>query len=455
MRTRSSLFLYLLLAFTAGVGVALAMRTPTAEAMPFEASAAPPAGQAEHKTQTYYCPMHPSYRSDHPGNCPVCNMKLIPLEESVEAGNSSQVEGHATVTIQPQRQQLIGVQSALVERKPTVRTIRAVGRVEYDEEKLSSVSLKYGGWIEELQVKSTGQSVAKGEPLFSIYSPELFEAQETYALALTTLATVDTGQPASGPTLGGQLVESARQKLLLWDMTEEQVRALEANGQAERVTPVLSKAQGVVTRREAMAGARVEPGATLYELADLSTVWIHAEIYETEIPVVRVGADASIEIESLPGERLTGRIVYIYPYLNETTRTARVRVEVDNADGRLKPGMYATVSIGVDLGEQLVIDDDAILDTGTRKLVFVDLGEGRFEPREVTLSHRGEGRAVVLSGLEENERVITSGNFLVDSESRLKAALHAGMQSMPGMEGMDMKGMDKTPEKPSGGPEHH
>lgn len=385
---------------------------------------------ADESATTYYCPMHPSFRSDHPGDCPVCNMKLIPLQERAEMSDSSGVEGHATVTIKPERQQLIGVQNSLVERKAATRTIRAMGRVEYDERKLSSVSLKFGGWIEELYVKSTGESVAADERLLSIYSPELYEAQNSYLLARAAFPGAPWKQTAGTDSLVSELGESARQRLLLWGMTEEQVRDLESKGQADLRTTIMSKTTGVVTRRDVVTGARVEPGAPLYELADLSTVWIHADIYETEIPAVKVGAEASIEFESLPGESITGRVVYIYPYLNETTRTARVRIEVDNSDGRLKPAMYATVSVGVNLGEQLTIDDNAILDTGQRKLVFVDLGGGRFEPREVTLSYRGGGQAVVTSGLKEGEHVITSGNFLVDSESRLKAAIsqHTGSE---------------------------
>jgi RND family efflux transporter MFP subunit len=201
------------------------------------------------------------------------------------------------------------------------------------------------------------------------------------------------------------------------------VRALDDGGDAPKASQVLSQVQGVVTRRDVVAGAYVEPGRTLYELADLSTVWVNAELYETESAAVAVGATARIEVDALPGERLEGHVAYIYPYLDASTRTVRVRVEVGNADGRLKPGMYATVSIAVELGQHLVIDDQAILDTGTRQLVFVDLGAGRFEPREVALLWRGGGQAVVLSGLDEGERIVTSGNFLVDSESRLRAAL--------------------------------
>jgi Cu(I)/Ag(I) efflux system membrane fusion protein len=425
MKTRLVFFLCITIAFAAGIGVHWLLPASLTARGNAEASAVPPASSVAKSSSTYYCPMHPSYRSEHPGNCPICNMTLIPLEAGSVPEDAATVEGHATVTIPSERQQWIGVESARVERKPAKRTIRAAGRVEFDERKLSAISLKYGGWIEELQVKSTGESVVPGAQLFSIYSPELYEAQRVYALARAGL---QAGAPG---VVGQELAESARQKLLLWDMTEEQLAALEAGGAPERVSVVHSKARGVVTRREVVAGARVEPGAVLYELAELSSVWIHAEIYETEISVVHVGAEATIALEALPGERLRGTIVYVYPSLDPTTRTARVRLELDNADGKLKPGMYGTVLIGVDLGEQLVIDDEAILDTGRRKLVFVDLGEGRFEPREVTLGHRGDGQAVVLEGLEENERVVTSGNFLVDSESRLKAALH-GIASTPG-----------------------
>jgi multidrug efflux pump subunit AcrA (membrane-fusion protein) len=393
------------------------------------ASAGAPATQAAADTPTiYYCPMHPSYRSDRPGDCPICNMKLIPLQPGGEMGDAAGVEGHATVTITPQRRQLIGVQSALVERRVATRTIRAAARVEYDERKLSAVSLRVGGWIEELYVQSTGQSVAAGEPLLSLYSPELYEAQRSYLIARSAFADGPAQRSGESSSLGGEIGASARQRLLLLGLTEEQVRELESQGEAGPLVTFRSRSSGVVTRREAVAGARVEPGTTLYELADLSSVWILADVYETEIPALRTGAEASIELTSLPGAAFSGRIAYIYPSVDETTRTARVRVEADNADGRLKPGMYGTLSIGVDLGQQLVIDDDAVLDTGMRKLVFVDLGAGRFEPREVTLVHRGGGQAIVSAGLKEGERVITSGNFLVDSESRLRAAIsqHAG-----------------------------
>ena len=400
---------------------------------------------------TYYCPMHPSYRSDKPGDCPICNMKLVPLPESGGENQAASVEGHATVTIRPERQQLIGVKTGIVERKQFARTIRAAGRVEYDERTLSTVTLKYGGWIEELLVKSTGESIDVGQPLFTIYSPELYEAQRAYALTRAALS-APNGEHGGTALIAGSddINRGLRQKLALWDMSEQQIGDLEKKGDAEKLTTIVSKTKGVVTRRDVTAGAYVEPGKALYELADLSTVWISADVYETEITAIEVGAEATVELESLPGERLAGRIVYVYPYLNETTRTARVRIEVANPEGKLKPGMYATVSIAVDFGEQLVIDDDAILDTGTRKLAFVESGEGRFEPRTLTVSYRGDGRAVVLSGVQAGERVVTSANFLIDSESRLQAALHAGMQSTPGMEGMD-----HSQSKPTGGHDHH
>jgi Cu(I)/Ag(I) efflux system membrane fusion protein len=224
-------------------------------------------------------------------------------------------------------------------------------------------------------------------------------------------------------SLVGETLAGARERLKLLDLSDEQIAALDEHREPDRLTTFVSKTRGVVTRRQATAGLYVEPGRTLYELADLSTVWIQADVYEAELPLIHLENIVSLQLDSLPGETVAGRVDFIYPTLEEATRTARVRIEVENADGRLKPGMYATVSIAADLGEQLVIDNDAVLDTGTRQVVFVDLGHGRFEPREIKVGERAEGMAVVLEGVEAGERVVTSANFLVDSESRLKAAL--------------------------------
>ncbi len=389
----------------------------------YEEGAAPSPGGSDSVT-TYYCPMHPTYTSDHPGDCPICNMRLLPMKDGPQI-TASGVEGHATVTIDAARQQLIGVRFGVVESKSVQASIRAVGRVEYDERRLSSVNLKFAGFIEELFVKSVGEEVKAGDPLFSIYSPELMEAQRNYVLALASAP--PNGQATAGSLAFTQAtLRSARERLLLLDLTEAQIHELELTREVQRVTTIFSKSAGIVTQRNLVQGSAIEPGRALFELADLSTVWVHADVYEYELPLVRVGLKARVELPSQQGDPILGDVVFVYPYLNEATRTARVRVEIQNDERKLKPGMFATLFIASELGEQLVIDDQAVLDTGTRQLVFVDLGAGRFEPRKVRLGQQADGQAVVLEGLAEGERVVVSGNFLVDSESRLKSALLQG-----------------------------
>ena len=373
---------------------------------------------------TWYCPMHPHYTSNRPGECPICNMELVPMKSSEEAGAST-VEGHAKIKLDAGRRQMIGVRTGLVERKALQRNIRAVGRVEYDEKRLSSVNLKVGGWVEELFVKSTGEEVHRGDPLFSLYSPDLLEAERNYLLAARAAPQKAT---TGSDDLAGLTVKSARERLLLLDLSEDQIRELESKQDVPRLTTIAAKSDGVVTKRNVVQGTSVEPGRDLYELADLSTVWLLADVYEYELPIVHVGLEARVQLSSQPSEIYTGNVTFVYPYLNQETRTVRVRIEVPNPERKLKPGMYATAFIAADLGEQLVVDDQAVLETGTRQIVFVDLGDGHLEPREVQVGEHAGGQAVIESGLAEGERVVVSGNFLVDSESRLKAALLKGTQ---------------------------
>jgi RND family efflux transporter MFP subunit len=358
----------------------------------------------------WYCPMHPSYRSDRPGNCPICNMQLVPLREGALSSRTGAVDGRESVVIPAEREQLIGVKTSPVVRSRFTRTIRAAATVEVDERRLSTVSLKFGGWIEELSLNAVGQEVKKGDPILSIWSPELYEAEKSYLIA-RSMKSDDSS------------AEIARRKLVLWDMTEAQIAELEKLDDPAKRATILSKVDGIVVRRDATVGGAVEPQKPLFEIADLASVWVTAEVYESEMSLVKAGAEASIEIAARPGEVFRSRVAYVYPTLDTTTRTARVRLDIENRDRKLAPGMYATVSIAVDLGEQLAIDEDAVLDSGTRQLVFVAKGAGLFEPREVAIGHRGDGRAIVERGLAEGERVVSGASFLVDSESRLRAAL--------------------------------
>jgi Cu(I)/Ag(I) efflux system membrane fusion protein len=382
----------------------------------------PPVPQGKGK-QIYHCPMD-GFTSDRPGDCPICNMRLEPMKEDDSVAPSS-IEGMAIVRLGPERMQLIGVRVGPVARKQVSRTIRAAGRVDYDEKKLSAVSLKFGGWIEELYLKATGDSVKRGDPLFAIYSPELLEAQRNYLLALEAAKAPGGAAAGLGSSLEANL-RSARERLLLWDIGEDQLREIESKGEPRTRLVVRSKVEGVVTERNVVQGAFAEPGKDLYRIADLSIVWINAAIYESEIPLVNAGMEAKVHLSSVREDLPAGKVVFIYPYLDAETRTVRARLEFENRDGKLKPGMYATVSIESPLGERLVVDDGAVLDSGARQIAFVEIEEGRFEPRLVKLGPRADGLVVVLEGLREGEKVATSGTFLIDSESRLKSALLRG-----------------------------
>ncbi|MEW6073598.1 MAG: efflux RND transporter periplasmic adaptor subunit [Planctomycetota bacterium] len=438
---RGSVLFLLALILILGAAAGLRWRDKIASRLGFAPAAgdehadhqgAPPPEEAAPEGTIYYCPMHPEYTAKQPGDCPICNMRLVPMKTGQDA-TASAVEGRANVAISAERRQLIGVRTALAERRPVSREIRAVGVVEYDETRLAAVNLKVGGWVEELFVKSTGVEVQAGDPLFSLYSPELIEAQRNYLLARESIPEAER-EPPAGPLAPAQrTVQSARDRLLLLDLSAEQIDALETQPEVPRLTTFHSKFDGVVTQRNVVQGAAVKAGTDLYDLADLSVVWVHADVYEYELPLVQVGMPARIQASSQPNETLTGQVIFVYPYLNAATRTARVRIAVPNETRLLKPGMYATVFLAADLGERLVVDDQAVLDTGARRIVFVDQGEGRLEPREVQVGQRSDGQIVIEDGLMAGERIVVSGNFLVDSESRLKAALLGGGRE-PGAE---------------------
>lgn len=372
----------------------------------------------------YHCPMHPSYIADKPGECPICGMTLVPLEEQEEPITIA-VPGLAEVRISPERQQLIGVRTGAVERRLLDKTIRTVGKVDYDERKVAHVHTRIDGWIKEIFVNYTGQLVKMHQPLFTLYSPELVATQEEYLLALRARQRLGDNPFQDVAAGSAGLLEAARRRLLLWEVSASQIAELERTGKPLMEVTINSHSEGFVVEKKALEGMRVEGGEDLYMLADLSDVWVYADIYEYELPLVEVGQQAAVRLSYYPGEEFRGEVVYIYPYLDSQTRTAKVRIEFPNPNWKLKPGMFANVEIQTERGEGLVVPGSAILDSGTRKTVFVDKGEGRFEPREVTLGGRAGDGFEVFSGLQEGEQVITSANFLIDSESQIKAALGA------------------------------
>lgn len=420
---------------------------------------------APEKKALYRCPMHPTFTSDKPGSCGICGMDLVPVEAEEQAappaakkktmyrstmnpkeisdkpgkdsmgmemvpfdveegGTVSEVAGRAAVKISPERQQLIGVKTEALKIQPIHRLIKAVGRIDYAEPNISLVTLKFEGWIERLIVNSTGRLVRRGEPLLEIYSPDLVAAQQEYLLAL---------KAKDIPGYAGlSMLNSAREKLRLWDISDQQVEDLERMGQIKKTLAIYAPISGFVIEKNVLSGQKVMPGENLFKIADLSRVWVLGDVYEYELPYVKQGQEAKITLSYFPGETFSGKITYIYPYLNPETRTNKVRIEVENPEFKLKPEMYANLEIHVNYGMKLAIPADAVLDAGVKNFAFVDKGDGYFEPREVRLGVKGEGIYEVLGGVVEGEKVVTSANFLVDSESSLKAALQQMTQGASG-----------------------
>ena len=335
-----------------------------------------------------------------------------------------------TVNLSPDRQQLIGVKIGTVEPRRMEKLIRTTGRVDYDEKRLVTISPKIGGWVEDLYVDFTGAYVKKGQPLLTIYSPELVSTQEEYLVALKAKEGFMKSPFPEVASSGNTLAESARRRLKLWDISDDQIKALEQSGQPQKTLTLHSPYEGFLLERMVYRGMNVMPGAALFKLADLSVVWIYADIYEYELPLIRLGQVASVKLAYLPSETFTGKVIYIYPSLDPKSRTAKVRLEFANPKGRLKPEMYADVNLKIDLGEKLAVPEGAIIDTGIRQVAFIDKGSGYFEPREVKLGVKVDNYYEVIEGLKPGERVVTSANFLIDSESSFKEAVG-------GMAGMD------------------
>ena len=334
--------------------------------------------------------------------------------------------------ISPEKQQLIGVQYGTVENQTISKSLRAVGRAAFDETKIVRINPKIEGWIENVYVDFTGKLVQKGQPLLSIYSPDLVQTQEEYLLALKSRKQLAESPFGEAVNFSESLVQSARRRLELWDITEAQIKELEKRGTPSRTMTLYAPASGFVMTRNAFPRQRVMPDTELYSLADLSTIWIVADIYEFEAADIKLGQPATVTLSSYPGREFFGKITYIYPEVDNTTRTLKVRVELANKNFLLKPDMYADVTLSINYGSRLVVPQEAVMDSGSEQLVYVSLGDGYFEPRKVQVGAKVDNKYVVLAGLKSGERVVTSGNFLVDSESKLKSA--SGGMGMPGMD---------------------
>ena len=398
------------------------------------------------------------------GDVKPMDMKERPMQDM--PGMAAAPSG--AVVVPAVMRQLIGVRSAPASVAVLGQEIRAVGTVGYDERGLTQVTVKTSGWVREVFVDSIGRPVRKGEPLFTLYSPDLLATQDEYLLAVKTQGQLATSPLAEVKTNAMSLVASTRERLRLWDVTEAQMATLDRRGKAEPVLTVYAPSSGIVLKREAVPGKYVEPGTTLYEVADLSTIWISADIYESEVAAVTLNQPASVTFAAYPGETFQGTVSYVYTTLNTEARTVRVRLELPNPGLKLKPGMFGTVTLRTDAVRALVVPKEAVLDTGLRQLVFLDRGEGAYVLYPVKLGRRNQDSVEVLEGLKEGDRIVTSANFLLDAESKLASA--SSMQAMMGrigmgdwqmrgahegkMEGMDMgnmKGMEKGMKGMEGG----
>jgi RND family efflux transporter MFP subunit len=429
----------------------------------------------------YTCGMHPFILSDKPGNCPICGMTLTKIEGSASpgvaagaksapagqpsgdarkilfyrnpmnpnvtsktpakdemgmdfvpvyedetrgsGGGGTLPEGYATVQVGAERVRLAGIRSAPAVREAIRRPVRAAGVVVPDETRVRRVQAKIDGWIEKLHANFTGQLVTKGEPLLEIYSPDLVATQREYLLARAGVDRMKESPYEDARQMSSGLAQAARTRLKHFDVPESFIEELERTGKVRRTVTLNAPVSGYVTGKEVFEGTRVSPGMDLLTVTDLSRVWIEADLYEYEAQSVRVGQAAVLDTVSDPGAKLNGRVSFIYPTFSPETRTLKVRFEFPNPGLRLKPQMYANVSLDLQGVTGVVIPDSALIETGLRQIVFVDAGDGSFEPREVKVGVRGDGKAQILSGVKAGENVAVGANFLLDSESKLRAAL--------------------------------
>jgi RND family efflux transporter MFP subunit len=429
----------------------------------------------------YTCGMHPFILSDKPGDCPICGMKLTKIEGSAAPGGTAGAksatagkpsggarkilfyrnpmspnitsqspakdemgmdfvpvyedevrgsggsvnlpEGYATVQVGVERVQLAGIQSAPAVREAISHPVRAVGIVVPDEARVRRVQSKVDGWIEKLYTNFTGQLVRKGQPLLEIYSPDLVASQREYLLSKAGVDRMKESPYKDAREMSSGLAQAARTRLKLFDVPESFIAELERTGKVQRTVTLNAPVSGYVTGKEIFEGTRVSQGMDLLTVTDLSRVWIEADLYEYEAQSVRVGQAALLDTVADPGTKLKGRVAFIYPTFSPETRTLKVRFEFPNPGLRLKPQMYANVSLDLHSVTGVVVPDSALIETGVRVIAFVDAGNGSFEPREVKVGVRGNGKAQILSGVKAGENVVVGANFLLDSESKLRAAL--------------------------------
>ncbi|TLN25231.1 efflux RND transporter periplasmic adaptor subunit [bacterium] len=385
--------------------------------------------KAEHKIIFYRNPMNPAITSKTPAKDEM-GMDYIPVYADELAGGGG-VEGYSPVKIPPQRMPIAGLRTARAKMESMGRSIRTVGVVEADETRIRRVQTKVGGWVEKLYVNFRGQEVKKGAPLFSLYSPELLAGQQEYLEAKKTAGKFASSSDESLRKMGDELLAAAKKRLELLDVPPEVVSELDKGGEPKRSITFYSPVSGFALAKEIFEGQKIEAGMELFTVADLSRVWVVADLYEMDAKEVRVGSTAFLSPSFDPARALSGKVSFLSPVLEPETRTLKARFEFPNPGNALKPGIFADVNLEVESGEGITVPDGAVMETGARKIVFVHKGGGEFEPREVVLGVVADGKAQILGGVAEGEEVVIDANFLLDSESRLRAALSRAAAPSP------------------------
>ncbi len=385
---------------------------------PAQSTSVATAPKGERKILYWYDAMNPQRRYDKPGKAPD-GMDLLPKYAEDDMGSMPV----GTVKIAPEKQQLVGVRTEKVERQSLLRSVRTTGQITADETKIAHVHVKITGYIDKVYVDYIGQLVKKGQPLFTLYSPDLVSTQEEYLIAKRGEKTLGASPFAEVAQGSQSLLRSTRERLKLWDISDEQIKKLDETGEVSKTLTFYSPINGFVMERKAYPQTAITPDMDLYLISDLSTIWVNADVYEYEVPFVKVGQTAEMQLSYYAGKTYTGKITYIYPTVDPVSRTVKVRIEFPNPKFELKPQMFANVQLKINYGNQVLVPQEAIMDSGDKQYVFVVHDGAMFEPRTIQMGAKLEGKVVVLSGLKAGETIVTSGNFLIDSESRLKSAM--------------------------------